>query len=89
MAYGGSDVSDRRSWAAAVNVSCAASSSSWLSRASATITQGAGSRGDVARMPSMIARASASWPYSHRFDAFRARTRWGCSRGVEDDSRRS
>lgn len=74
-----------------MNVSCAASSSSWDSRASAAITQGAGSRGDAARTPSMIARASASWSYSQRFDAFRARTRDGLSSGtdVSEDSRRS
>ena len=66
--------------AASVNVSCAGSSSSWDSRDSATITHGAGSRGAAARTPSMIARASASWPYSQRFEAFRARTRWGFSR---------
>lgn len=86
---GGSETSARRSVAAFVKVSCAASSSSWDSSASATITQGAGSRGAEVRTPSMIALASASWPYSQRFDAFRARTRWGWSRGAEDDSRRS
>lgn len=86
---GGSGTSVRSRVVPSVKVSCAASNSSCDSRASATITQGAGSRGAAARTPSMIARASASWPYSHRFDALRARTRYGFSRGVSEASRRS
>ncbi len=90
MEYGGSGTSVRSRRAPSVNVSCAASSSSWASRASAAITQGAGSRGDAVRTPSMIALASASWPYSHRFDAFRARTSDGFSNGAgPEESRRS
>lgn len=37
----------------------------------------------------MIALASASWPYSQRFEALSARTKWGFSRSSVEDSRRS
>lgn len=40
-----------------------------------------GERGAARRTPSTMARASASWPYSQRLAAFRARTRTGCSAG--------